>query len=90
MQQVSEKITSNNKPLSEQLFTLVKLVSQKYELESVQARFDDLESNTVNVVLFNGRHGVNDQDVDSENTNPIEYLKTFGGQVAKEPYKYSY
>lgn len=84
MHNIPDDVEHGNKQVAEKLLSLVKLIGEKYRLENVQARFEKSHSSPVSVVLFNGRHGVDKEGIDSENIKPVEYLLTFGGKVEKE------
>lgn len=89
MSAIPEETQENDRQVLEQLLALVKLIGQKYTIENVKGRFNRSTPNEVSVVLFDGAFVRSaTTGMENENKRPIEFLKSFGGNFAKDEGSY--
>ncbi|EKD71684.1 MAG: hypothetical protein ACD_46C00125G0008 [uncultured bacterium] len=80
--EIAKHLQAEEKQKLEQLFEVIKLISQKYMIPVVNGTFNKAMPNQINIALFDGALFTNEYGRDEkENKRPVEFLKAFGALV---------
>ena len=86
---ISKEIPEETQKQLEKVKLSVQMIQNKNGIDKVKGILNT-DTNEVTIILFNGRNGVDTDNVDGENKKVIELLRAFDSKISKVPSQYSY